>query len=341
MSKIFSRFRSTKVLVFPGQGRFDVNSLSSLTKHQNVPLVQSLLAQTDETLPTLRLSEFITDPATALTQRDIQLTSIQQPLLILTSYITYHLLRAVKNENILNDTDFLLGHSVGEICALVAQDSIPFVAGLELAYKRGMLMEKLVKETGKAFSMQALLFQPTHYKYITQILEELDVQVSNYNNYQQLAVSGEKTELSQKIDQLKARIAKAGVWKTRVHSIDLGVNIPFHNPVLRPIEKELGQLFEKTVPVKRALGVPMVSNLNGEMVADVNTQVKNIVQVTSKPVQFLKCLETLSSLDDEFEFISFGDTTSKIIQKYFQDAQKLKNLRAKCSTRTVDDLLSA
>ncbi|KAG7838965.1 hypothetical protein KL942_003961 [Ogataea angusta] len=340
MSKIFTRFRSTKVLVFPGQGRFDVNSLSSLTKHQKVPVVQSLLAQADETLPSLRLSEFITDPAIALAKKDIQLTSIQQPLLILTSYVTYHLLRAVKNDNILNDTDFLLGHSVGEISALVAQDSISFAAGLELAYQRGVLMERLVEETGKSFSMQALLFQPTHYKYITQILGELDVQVSNYNNYQQLVVSGEKLGLGQKIDQLKARIAKAGVWKTRVHSVDLGVKIPFHNPLLRPIEKELGHLFEKTVPVKRSLGVPMLSNLNGEMVAEVNTQVKNIVQVTSRPVQFLKCLETLASLDDEFEFLSFGDTTSKIIQKYFQDAQKLKNLQAKYSTKTVDDLLN-
>ncbi|ESW97728.1 hypothetical protein KL918_003107 [Ogataea parapolymorpha] len=340
MSKIFSRLRSTKVLLFPGQGRFDVNSLSSLTKYQNVPVVQSLLAQTDKTLPSLRLSEFITDPATALAKKDIQLTSIQQPLLILTSSVTYHLLRAVKNENILNNTDFLLGHSVGEICALVAQDSIPFASGLELAYKRGVLMEKLVEETGKSYSMQALLFQPTHYKYITQILGELDVQVSNYNNYQQLVVSGETHELSQKINQLKARIAKAGVWKTRVHSIDLGVKIPFHNPVLQPIESELEQLFEKTVPVKRSLGVPMVSNLNGEMVAEVNTQVKNIVQATSKPVQFLKCLEMLTSLDDEFEFISFGDTTTKIIQKYFQDAQKLNNLQAKFSTKTIDELLS-
>ncbi|KAG7892398.1 hypothetical protein KL908_003350 [Ogataea polymorpha] len=340
MSKIFSRLRSTKVLVFPGQGRFDVSSLSTLSKYQNAPVVRTLLAETDRTLPSLRLSEFITDPATALATKNVQLTSIQQPLLILTSYITYHLIRAVKNDNILNNTDFLLGHSVGEICALVAQDSIPFAAGLELAYKRGVLMEKLVEKSGKAYSMQALLFQPTHYKYITQILGEMDVQVSNYNNYQQLVVSGENHELSQKIDQLKARIAKAGVWKTRVHSIDLGVRIPFHNPVLQPIERDLEQLFGKTLHMAHSLGVPMVSNLNGEMVAEVNTQVKNIVQATSKPVQFLKCLETISALDDEFEFISFGDTTAKIIQKYFQDAQKLNNLQAKFSTKTADELLS-
>ncbi|KAH3670916.1 hypothetical protein OGAPHI_000627 [Ogataea philodendri] len=339
MSKVLRRLASTKVVVFPGQGRFDLRSLSKLAEHKENPVVKTILREADETLPTLQLSKFITDPQAALRTNTTQSTSVQQPLLILTSFLAYNLLKSEKNINLLDGTQFLLGHSLGEISAMVVQDAVPFSAGLELAHTRGLLMEKTVAKTGNSYSTQALLFEPTHYKYIDNLLAQVDIQIGNYNNYQQIVVSGVRSQLLDKIDQMRMKLVKAGIWKTRIRNLDLRVSIPFHNPLLREIEPDLEEIFERSC-ICSDLKVPVLSNLNGEIVKDANEQAKNIVQVTSRPVQFVKCLEKLSELDTDLEFVSFGAIPLKIIDQFFHDLKRLKSINIAHSGRTVDQLFN-
>ncbi|GME72318.1 unnamed protein product [Ambrosiozyma monospora] len=175
--------------------------------------------------------------------------------------------------------------------------------------------------------MYVLLFQPSKIERVMELLNEFKIHVSNINNYQQVVVSGLKKEVYEQLQQLKL---KAREEKLRLRAIDLKVNVAFHNPIMRPIESELRTVIENSV-TGEDLAVPVLSNLNGELVEkDVWTQVENIVQVTSRPVQFLKCLgyftrpEVLN--EKQVHFYNFGGATHGIIGKFYSDFAKLNGL---------------
>ncbi|ODV82679.1 hypothetical protein CANARDRAFT_10339 [[Candida] arabinofermentans NRRL YB-2248] len=358
LSRQFKRFASTKrVVVCPGQGQFSTGHLYQLSKFSNLPQVLKVLDEVDAKLPEIELSKYIRNPDKLLNDsksiETLQKTSIQQPMLILSSHLTKIIYDSIYGIDLLKDANYMIGHSLGEITSLVLQDTIPWHKGVELAYNRGKLMENLIQDSpttlGDKYSMQALLFQPTHFKIIIQELEKLNVNISNFNNYQQVVISGLENELNDKLSELRKWLADSKIWKTRIRAVDLNVSIPFHHPILQSIEPELTTLFNNATSESLGdLKIPVFSCLNGELTTDINTQIENIIKVTSKPVKFLNCLENfqigsggLLEHGDNVEFIHFGGSTFNITEKFYGDFLKLKKeagLPTNYKNYAVDDM---
>lgn len=343
----------------PGQGNFNVDSLALFNKYRDFPGVKSLLAEADESLP-IDITQYIRDLSVVKEISNLgkasplQKTSIQQPLLILTSKITNEILKELHGVDLFNlpqqselKPDFMIGHSLGEISSLVLQDHLCFENGLKLAHKRGKLMEEIISKLTQgdassnadeeAYTMMVLMFQSSIYQNLLKEMKKLSVLqdgitvgISNINNFQQIVISGKKNLISQKIEELKINLAKNHVWKGRIRPIDLNVKVPFHHPILRPIQNELSDLFDEYLDLDEELVVPVISNLNGQVTTSLKGQVANIVEVTSKPVLFVNCLEKslsetiLKDSNDKqskIRFINFGpgNVTHGIISKFIND----------------------
>ncbi|GME96119.1 unnamed protein product [[Candida] boidinii] len=353
------------VLVTPGQGNFNVDSLALFNKYKDLPGVKALLAETDESLP-IDITQYIRDLSVVKEISNLgkasplQRTSIQQPLLILTSKITNEILKELHGVDLFNlpqqselKPNFMIGHSLGEISSLVLQDHLCFENGLKLAHKRGKLMEEIILNStendsnkvvgvdndndNEAYTMMVLMFQSSIYQNLLKEMKKLSVLedsntvgISNINNFQQIVISGKKNLILKKIEELKINLAKNYIWKGRIRPIDLNVKVPFHHPILRPIQDELSDLFDEYLDLDEKLGIPVISNLNGQVTTTLKDQVANIVEVTSKPVLFVNCLEKslsetiLKNSNDKLSrirFINFGpgNVTHGIISKFIND----------------------
>ncbi|QPG76761.1 hypothetical protein FOA43_004155 [Brettanomyces nanus] len=318
-----------RVLVCPGQGKTDAKGLLSISKYATKKLISKLLDRADFVLPQLKLSQYIRHPGNITDASDLQKTIVQQPLLILTSYLQNEMFKINHNGlDIVNTADFMIGHSLGEISSLVLQKVIPFEKGLEIGYKRGQLMQSIV-DGNPPMGMYAVLFQPSHYDLILKMLNELDVNIANYNTYSQVTVSGEKSELARKLLMLSNMLAEHKIWKTRVRSVDLRVQIPFHHPILEPMEQDLAEIIGTgRLP---ALQVPVISNLDGEIVSENSEeQIRKIIHVTSRPVQLTKCLEHfVGDRQASYEFFHYGATTQGLVRRFYDDLFKLNRIDEK------------
>ncbi|GME95483.1 unnamed protein product [[Candida] boidinii] len=187
----------TTVLVTPGQGNFNVDSLALFNKYRDLPGVKSLLAEADESLP-IDITQYIRDLSVVKEISNLgkasplQKTSIQQPLLILTSKITNEILKELHGVDLFNlpheselKPDFMIGHSLGEISSLVLQDHLCFENGLKLAHKRGKLMEEIISKLNQGdssnnaddetYTMMVLMFQSSIYQNLLKEMKKLSV----------------------------------------------------------------------------------------------------------------------------------------------------------------------
>ncbi|CDK29480.1 unnamed protein product [Kuraishia capsulata CBS 1993] len=337
--------RPTTVLVFPGQGVFSVEHLDFLSKRVHVEGVEELLEEADDALG-FTISRFVRDPKANLggyIESPIQKTSIQQPLLLLTTKLLAKVIREEHGVDMFNDPvvkpHYLLGHSLGEIIALVMQDVIDFRDGIKFCSQRGMLMEKCVasyyqvgdpqRVSEDQFKMFALVFPSQIFDHVLKFLRNQDqISLSNINNFQQIVISGLESSCLVVVSRLKEHLAELKL-KARIRAIDLDVKVPFHNDILSPVKGGLDQMLQAYIgaPIlgnkigykPGEMKFPVVSNLDGCIQTYAEDQIRNIIDVTSRPVNFLKCLQTIQELSEEVKYINFGSVTSGIISKFVSD----------------------
>lgn len=305
------------VLVCPGQGRFNLTTLSGLHRYARYKPINAILDRADTCLPEVQLSSYIRHPE-AISSHDtklLQTTKIQQPMLILTSYLKNEIAK-MDGMDLMSRADYMIGHSLGEISCLVLQNAITLEKGLQIGYKRGEMMQKFVDSQHSKYGMYAVVFKSQYYKTIVDELTKLDVNIANYNTYSQVVVSGEKRDLDDKMDQVRKQMIGRGI---RFRTVDLHVSIPFHNPLLRQLEGELHRAFSK---LGGDLAVPMISNLDGQVERDLAGEINKIIGVTSRPVQFSKCLERFIG-GGPVDFVHYGQVTKGLVGRYFGDVTKL------------------
>jgi [acyl-carrier-protein] S-malonyltransferase len=117
--------------------------------------------------------------------------------------------------------DYMAGHSLGELAALAAAESLSESAGLTLAVTRGRLMQEAA-EAGPEGGMLAVLGNGDG---APGIAERLGLTVANDNAPGQVILSGPVDSLEQAVVELK----EAGLRAMR-----LRVQGPFHSPAIAP-----------------------------------------------------------------------------------------------------------
>lgn len=326
--------------VCPGQGNISPY-LFSMIHHELITKKNSkyieLLKHAQSIVPEVNISEYFLNPNFPVDKSELSQTTFVQPLVLLATYMNYSLFKDMYDWD-LRSINYFLGHSLGELSALVVQDVVSLEDGLRVAYQRGKLMENAMEMNKMKFDnnndnewgMIALLFRSRDFTSILKVCsEDIKFNIANINGYDQIVVSGRKSELNyklNKLDNIQKELINAKQWKSRIKKVWLKTKMPAHHPIFKDIQDELKSMI--TLKSENLI-VPMVCNLNGLIVVK-NSQrvVDNFVNVTSQPVQFVKCLETViasSNLksDDAYKFLNVSDVTYGLISRFFNNDHKV------------------
>ncbi len=203
-------------------------------------------------------------------------TPNQQPAILATS-MAY--LKAMHDEGLLPEPDYVAGHSLGEYSALVAADAITLEDAVRLVRRRGALMER----HGQG-GMAAVLGLDE--EAVQMVANETGVEVANYNAPGQITLSGQNHALDVAEIAAKARGAR--------RFIRLAVNGAFHSSWMRPVAEELAPHIERTTVIKPR--VPLISNVSAEPLVHPDDIRRELVDQICAPVRWTSSVETMVEL---------------------------------------------
>jgi [acyl-carrier-protein] S-malonyltransferase len=326
--------------VFPGQGNVN-RHIFQLTQNEIAKSNEFSKQYTDfinysqSIVPNVAIAKYFnfrSYPDESTLKMELAQTSFVQPLVLLATYMNYKIIKDTHNWDVVNNTNYMLGHSLGELSTLVVQGVMSLEDGLRAAHQRGLLMEKTLEvhkmqnRGVQHWGMVALMFRERDFISILKVCQEdVGLNVANINGYEQIVVSGEVGEMKiklQKLDTIQKDMVKMKIWKSKIRKVWLQTEIPAHNPILADMETELHGIIKLQ---SETLRVPVVCNLNG-LVVTKNAQrvVDNFVKVTSKPVQFTKCLEEIIAAHqgtDKFRFVNVSDVTYGLLKRFFKTSE--------------------
>ncbi len=247
MARASEQVVSTTAFMFPGQGTQSVGMGRALAGE--FPEARQVWEEANEAL-----GESLSKLCWEGPEDELALTKNTQPAILTASIAALRVLEAHSEIRPM----VALGHSLGEISALVAVGSIRFWTSVRLARLRGRAMQEAAPAGGGAMAavlglavekVEALCLQAT--------TDDELVCPANLNGSNQVVVAGHRgavdrlTELAHDAD---ARV------------IALKVSAPFHCPLMEPAAKQLGEWLEK-VDIT-ALRAPVISCVDAEANSD-------------------------------------------------------------------------
>ncbi|TAL65408.1 MAG: [acyl-carrier-protein] S-malonyltransferase [Legionella sp.] len=273
--------------LFPGQG--------SQTKGMGVDLFDRFseyTAQADELLG-YSIRALCVDDA----EGQLNKTQFTQPALYVVNALTY--LKTLADTK--QKPDYVAGHSLGEYSALFAAEVFDFATGLALVQKRGELMSQ-----AQGGGMAAVI--GVKHEELTGLLQEHElttITVANYNSYQQLVISGPKSD----IDKAQSILTQ----QSKVHFIPLSVSGAFHSPYMLPAQQAFASYLEEFE--FRMPKMPVIANVDACAYhpAVVKT---NLTQQITQPVEWIKTIEYLQTKPGiEFREIGPGTVLSGLVRR--------------------------
>ncbi|MDW8327964.1 MAG: ACP S-malonyltransferase [Anaerolineales bacterium] len=237
--------------VFPGQGSQTVGMGRELAVTS--PAARRTFAEADEVLG-YPLSRLCWEGPEA----DLNATVHTQPALLTCSIAA---LRAAHEKLGEFQPAFMAGHSVGEVTALVAADSITFADGLRLVRARGEAMAAAGEHAPGGMAAILGLDAPTLEEVCAQAAVATGgvVQVANDNCPGQVVISGEVATLEKAMELAKARGAK--------RAMRLAVSIAAHSPLMASGVEQYARAVVAT-PIQPPR-VPVISNISARPLPDV------------------------------------------------------------------------
>ncbi|MEM9776453.1 MAG: ACP S-malonyltransferase [Chloroflexota bacterium] len=202
--------------LFPGQGSHSIGM--GLLAHERSPAARDVFSQANEILGFDMTELCFSGPKEELTD-----TSNQQPALFVVSLAT---LAAMREAGGYPSPNFMAGHSLGELSALVAANAIMFEDGLRLVRQRGQLM----KAAGDQFPGGMAAILALSVEQVSQACEQAAeetgsvVQLANDNCPGQIVISGDKSAVGRAGEILQ----EMGARKV----VPLPITIAAHSPLM-------------------------------------------------------------------------------------------------------------
>jgi [acyl-carrier-protein] S-malonyltransferase len=178
------------------------------------------------------------------------------------------------------EADFMAGHSLGEITALVAAGAIAADDGLRLVAARGRLMQEAAEETGDG-GMTAVRAGEGNRETIAEVAAATDVAIANDNAPDQLVLSGALSAL----DDAEAQLKERGIRSKR-----LPVAGAFHSPLMEPAVEPFRALVGETQISEPR--VPVISCVTAEPFDDIP---ELLVRALTEPVRWLDVMRALEA----------------------------------------------
>jgi malonyl CoA-acyl carrier protein transacylase len=198
--------------------------------------------------------------------------------------------------------DFMAGHSLGELAALVAAGALTERDGLELVALRGRLMSEadeggMVAVMGRGAAQRAPELAAAH-----------GLAVANDNSPQQIVLSGAR-------GALPAAIAAAEALGLR--AVELPVSGAFHSPLMAPAVPEFTAALSR-VRVAEAR-VPVLSAVTAAPFEDVRRQ---LVQALTMPVRWRETMLTLHDVGvDRFVEVGPGRVLTGLAKRTLREVE--------------------
>lgn len=284
-----------KAYVFPGQGAQFTGMGKDL--YENSAIAKELFDKANDILG-FDIKTIMFEGSA----EDLKQTKVTQPAVFLHSVILAKSLPDFKPE-------MVAGHSLGEISALVANETLDFESGLKLVYKRALAMQAACEANPS--TMAAILGLEDDI--VEKTCQEIEgvVVAANYNCPGQLVISGEIEAVNLACEKLKELGAK--------RALVLPVGGAFHSPLMKPAEEELAKAIEDTSfnsPI-----CPVYQNVTTVAVIDPNEIKKNLIAQLTAPVKWTQSVQNMIA-DGATEFIEVGPgkTLQGLVKKINKEA---------------------
>ncbi len=215
-------------------------------------------------------------------------------------------------------TDFIAGHSLGEVCAAVAAGSISIENGFKVIKKRAELMHEATQKIDG--SMIAVIGVKA--ERIKELLAKIDeAHISNFNSALQTTVSGPKKAL-QEAKEILSEEAKMVV--------DLAVSGAFHSPFMQEASDGFDKYLD-TIEFKDAK-TSLVANVDAKPKLKGNEIKKALAKQISSPVRFIQTLEFMNGHGIE-NYIEVGPakTLANLVKRTYRQANVY-------TTETIDSI---
>jgi [acyl-carrier-protein] S-malonyltransferase len=207
-----------KVFLFPGQGSQEIGMAADLFKSD--PAFGKLVSRASERTGADLETICRRGPARELTR-----TRNLQPLLVCVSlgYLRRLVERGIR-------ADRVLGHSLGEISALAAAGIVSFETAVDIAARRGELMEAAAARAPGGMAAVLGGERAAILRLLAERLPAAPVALANDNAPDQFVLSGETAALAQAAQLIAAE--KLGQCRR------LAVAGPWHSPLMEPARRE-------------------------------------------------------------------------------------------------------
>lgn len=260
-----TRYSVITAFLFPGQGSQSVGMGADLFEQSAA--ARAVYEEADEQLGFSLSTLCFEGPENELTD-----TINQQPALFVTSMATL----AVMEEQGWASPTFVAGHSLGELSALTAAQSINFNDGLSLVRRRGELMKEAGEKSPGAMAALLGLDIPTVADICLNATAQVGqpVQVANDNCPGQVVISGDAEALGVAL----ALAQEAGARKV----VRLPITIAAHSGLMASASAAFAEAVAETrITAPR---IPVIGNVNGrplatpaEIRAELNAQLTSSV----------------------------------------------------------------
>lgn len=278
-----------KTFMFPGQG--------SQARGMGAALFDEFKELTDKADKVLGYS--IKELCLEDPRRELSKTQFTQPALFVVNAMSYY--KKIQDGGA--RPDYLAGHSLGELNALLAAGCFDFEVGLKLVQKRGELMSQ-----APSGAMAAILNASK--EQIETVLKDNglgNIDIANYNTPAQIVISGAVDEIRK-----AERLFQGG----KVLYYPLNTSGAFHSRFMRPAREKFQSYLKRFKFNDPSIAV--IANVtarpygSGEVVENLSRQVSSTVR-WSESIQYLMALDGEGAEPMQFEEVGHGDVLTKMV----------------------------
>ncbi len=256
--------------VFPGQGSQYVGMGRELCEHFS--RAKEIFLQASDAIGIDLMKICFYGPPEELNK-----TFRTQPCILTASMAIYSVI-AAKNVT----PSVVAGHSLGEYSALVAAGALCFTDAVQIAEKRGLLMQEAVPE-GRGLMAAILGLDREKVEDICSSVRSGYVAPANYNCPGQIVISGEREAVMEAIETSKAAGAK--------RAVPLTVSVPSHCRLMDGASQKLADLLDGITFSDPS--IPVVGNADARFLNDRMGIRDSLVRQLSNPLLWEDSIRTI------------------------------------------------
>jgi [acyl-carrier-protein] S-malonyltransferase len=211
-------------------------------------------------------------------EEDLKLTANTQPAILTCSVAVY---RVLEEKGLA--PDFVVGHSLGEYSALVADGALKFAEAVRLVRKRGTYMQEAVP-AGIGAMAAIMGLSPAVVTDVCKRAADGEVcSPANLNSPDQTVISGHADAIKRAVELA----SQAGAKRATI----LAVSAPFHCALMMPAQEKLAKDLENAH--FGTLRIPLVTNVDADTIETGDQAREALVRQVSTAVRWEESIRLL------------------------------------------------